>query len=161
MSLDSSNSVVDGLTVTASDDWRYLGSPVNGQNSRLWSLSGDVRNAFGENVVESWGSTAENAPLDHVAQEFRRSSTSIPQWEELFATTWQEGPATYQVVSGTAVVAGEEIKSSSVIALTTSDGEISARQVVVTTFVDNQERHRGALRAVTADTITLESIIDG
>lgn len=161
MTFDSSDSVVDGLTVTASDDWRYLGSPVNGQHSRLWSLSGDVRNAFGENVVESWGITTEDAPLDHVAQEFRRSSTSLPQWDERFATTWQEGPATYQVVSGTAVVAGEDIESSSIIALTTSDGEISARQVVVTTFVDNHDRHRDALRSVTANTMTLESIIDG
>lgn len=160
MTLDSGDSAHGGLAVAPSDGWRYLGRPITDQPSRLWSLSDEVRNGFGENVVESWGSAVSTGSLDRIVQDFRRACASLPRWVEVLATTWQEGSVTYGAVSGTAVVADEEIESSSIIALRTSASEISAHQVVVTTFLDNHDRHRESLRNIRTNEVSLETMFD-
>lgn len=160
MPLGPGDSAHGDLTVAPSEGWRYLGKPIADQPSRLWSLSDEVRNGFGENVVESWGSSVSTASPDRVLQDFRRACASLPRWEEVLAITWQEGSVTYGAVSGTAVVADEGIESSSIIALRTSTVEISARHVVVTTFSDNHDRHRQSRRNIRTKNMSLETMFD-
>lgn len=143
------------LTVSAGPDWRLLPDSLPSDNARLWALSTEVRENFGENLVESWGTTeADDSPRDLVS-ELEQACASLPDWRPIVNHSWSEGGDSYVLVSGFAAVGVLTIESTSVLGIRADGGTVSAHQAVVTTFAGNRDRHVAALRRVRSASSTV------
>lgn len=143
------------ITVTESFDWYLLANALPFDNSRLWSLSLEVRQGFGETIVESWGSIDDDLPHLDIARELDEACTSLPNWWPTVSHSWNEGAITYTMVSGLASINGLAIESTSVLAIQTIDFAVVAHQVVVTTFADNRDRHVETLQQIRSTSSTI------
>ena len=145
----------DGLLVTASPDWEFVPAAITETGSRVWLISPEVRDSFGETVVESWGSTEGDFSHTGLAGEFDEACASLPGWRPAVSHSWTEGVVDYTLVSGLAALGALEIESTSVLALHSSSQTVSAHQVVVTTFADNRDRHVEALQHIRSASSTI------
>ena len=146
---------ISGITVTESFDWNFLADALPFENSRLWALSPEVRQGFGETIIESWGSIEGDHPHIEIAREFDEACTSLPNWRPTVSHSWNEGAITYTMVSGLASINGLAIESTSVLAIQTIDFAVVANQVVVTTFANNRNRHVQALEQIRSASSTI------
>lgn len=143
------------LAVSESPSWRFVTDELSEGNSRLWSISADIREGFGETVVESWGSTEGAFSHKDMVAEFEHACASMPNWRPTVSHSWTQEAATYTLISGLAAIGDIEIESTSVIAVNTTDLTLAAHQAVVTTFADNRDRHVDALRHIRSTSSTI------
>lgn len=147
------------LTVSPQDSWSFIGELFEGGRSRLWSISSEVRNEFSENVIESWGTVPDESPISEVMSHFRKACASLPQWNESVTRSWNADGTVYAMFSGHAVIADQNIESTSILGIRGLGGQTSAHQVVVTTFADRHDLHLALLRQVQSTGDTNGSII--
>lgn len=153
--MDPSNPDLNGLSVSESPHWQYFPEILTEESIRVWSISPDLREDFGETVVESWGSTEGDFSHTDLAREFEEACASLPGWRSTVSHSWTEGAVDYTLVSGLATLGGLEIESTSVLALQSSGLTVTAHQTVVTTFAENRDRHVEALQQIRSTSSTI------
>lgn len=146
---------ISGITVTESFDWNFLADALPFENSRLWALSPEVRQGFGETIIESWGSIDGDHPHLDIAREFEEACASLPGWQPTVSHSWTDRAVDYTLVSGLAAVGELEIESTSILALQSSSQTVTAHQVVVTTFANNRNRHVQTLEHIRSASSTI------